>query len=97
MSKLAIRVSMLTVCATALVAVPTVTPAKAEAGGKHVHFNKHKRHWRHHVNGGWQVRPVIGAYRQDDGPVCPGIGRSFDCKIWPPPYADDPDRKTSRF
>jgi len=26
------------------------------------------------------------------GTVCPGIARSFDCKIWPPPAYDDPDR-----
>jgi hypothetical protein len=35
-------------------------------------------------------------YRQS-GDVCPGIGRSFDCKIWPPPFEDDPDRKTSKY
>ena len=96
MSKLAIRLSMLTVYATALVVVPAVTPAKAETGRKHTHIKYHKRHWGHRVGGAWQVQPVVGSYSQD-GPVCPGIGRSFDCKIWPPPYADDPDRKTSRF
>ena len=97
MSKLAIRLSMLTVYATALVVVPAVTPAKAETGRKHTHIKYHKRHWGHYAGGDWQGPPVVGAYRQDDGPVCPGIGRSFDCKIWPPPYADDPDRKTSKF
>jgi hypothetical protein len=25
--------------------------------------------------------------------VCPGSARSFDCKIWPPPAYDDPDRR----
>jgi hypothetical protein len=42
------------------------------------------------------ARPVVGTYAPSE-PVCPGLGRSFDCKIWPPPYADDPDRKTSKF
>lgn len=96
MSKLAIRLSMLTVWATALAVVPAVAPA--EASGKHVHIQKHHGHWRHHLSGGWQVQsPVVGAYRPDDGPICPAIGKSFDCKIWPPPFADDPDRKTSRY
>ena len=27
--------------------------------------------------------------------VCPGSGRSFECKIWPPPMDQDPDRKMS--
>jgi hypothetical protein len=27
------------------------------------------------------------------GPVCPGIARSIDCTIWPPPFDEDPDRK----
>ena len=27
------------------------------------------------------------------GAVCPGNARSFDCKIWPPPAYDDPDRR----
>jgi len=97
MSKLAIRLSMLTICATALAVVPTVTAAKAETGRKHTHIKKHEPHWRHHASGGWQGQPVAGAFRQDDGPICPAIGKSFDCKIWPPPYADDPDRKTSRY
>ena len=25
--------------------------------------------------------------------VCPGGARSFDCKVWPPPAYDDPDRR----
>jgi hypothetical protein len=89
MSSFAIRLSVLTVCAASLLAVPSVTPAKASQ--KHLH----QRHWRHHAGVGWQVQqPAVGTYRLADGPVCPTIGKSFDCKIWPPPYADDPDRKT---
>jgi len=29
------------------------------------------------------------------GEVCPGIARSFECRIWPPPINEDPDRKAS--
>ena len=98
MSKLATRLSMLSVCATALMLVPAVTPAKAETGRKHMHIGKHQRHWGHHVRAAWPVEqaPVVGSYVPTE-PICPAIGKSFDCKIWPPPYADDPDRKTSRF
>jgi len=24
---------------------------------------------------------------------CPGMGRSLDCKVWPPPFDEDHDRK----
>jgi hypothetical protein len=97
MSPFAIRLSVITICATALLVVPSVAPA--EAGQKHTHIKKHKPHWRHHYGAAWTIgpaRPTMGSYAPSE-PVCPGIGRSFDCKIWPPPYADDPDRKTSRF
>ena len=94
MSQFVIRLSALTICATALMAIPTVTPA--EAGGKHMHASKHARHWRQRDGVAWPAAPAP-ATRSYSGDVCPGIGRSFDCKIWPPPYADDPDRKTSRF
>jgi hypothetical protein len=99
MSQFAIRLSVITICATALVVVPAVAPAKAEAGRKHAHIKQHQRHWHHHYGAAWSVGPAqprVGSYAPSE-PVCPGIGRSFDCKIWPPPYADDPDRKTSRF
>ena len=87
----------LAICATALVVVPAVTPA--EAGQKHMHIKKHQRHWRHHYGAAWSVgpaQPAFGYYAPSE-PICPAIGKSFDCKIWPPPYADDPDRKTSRY
>ena len=93
MSQFVIRLSMLTICTAALMALPAVAPA--EAGTKHV--KKHARHWRQHDGVAWQVAPARPVAPSYTGDVCPGIGRSFDCKIWPPPYADDPDRKTSRF
>jgi hypothetical protein len=96
MSQFAIRLSILATCAAALVAIPTVTPA--QASGKHMHTRKHHQHWQHHYGAqAWPMGPAQHVARSYSGEVCPGIGRSFDCKIWPPPFADDPDRKTSRF
>jgi hypothetical protein len=96
MSKFAIRLLTLAVCATALALVPTVTPAKAETSSSK-HLKKHKKHkhpgFSHRWSAGqpWAVaKPPSSA-----GPVCPGIGRSFDCRVWPPPFDEDPDRKVS--
>ena len=98
MSRLAIRLSMLTIGAATLVVFPSVTPAQAETGRNHMHIKKHM-HWRHHTGVVWPgapARPVVGSYAPSE-PVCPAIGKSFDCKIWPPPFADDPDRKASKY
>jgi hypothetical protein len=81
------------------VVFPSVTPAQAETGRNHMHIKKHTRHWGHHYSAAWPVgpeRPDVRSYSASE-PVCPAIGKSFDCKIWPPPFADDPDRKTSRY
>ena len=100
MSQFAIRLSILATCATALVAIPTVTPAQASAKNVHtknVHAGKHHRHWQHHYSAqAWPMGPAQPAPRSYTGDVCPGIGRSFECKIWPPPFEDDPDRKVSK-
>jgi hypothetical protein len=100
MSRFAIRLTILTLGASALVLAPAVTAAKEKTShSRHTHIKNHKWHRLHPAGGVWpgyQAPPVVGFYDQP-GPVCPGIGRSFDCKIWPPPFADDPDRKTSRY
>ena len=95
-----IRPLTLAIYATALVVVPVITAAKSEASGQHLR----KHHQRHHfgsnrglhdglhdswASGGFQ--PV--ARPSYSGEVCPGNARAFDCKIWPPPIYDDPDRK----
>ena len=99
MGKSAIRLLILAVCATSLVMVPTVDPAKAASSSS----KKHKRHV--HVQrtpgfGGalgstWYAGQAPAPVARPSGPVCPGIGRSFDCKVWPPPFDEDPDRKVS--
>jgi hypothetical protein len=94
MSQLSIRLSALAM--TALLAVPLLTSVAAASGTRHAHSKKHS-HWRH--AGSWAAgrpRPFAAPTAQS-GPVCPAIGRSFECKIWPPPFADDPDRKVSKY
>jgi hypothetical protein len=96
MTRSAIRYLTLIVGAMALGA-PAAT-AKAEIShGKHL--KKHAMHIRHAGNfsvhqaadRAWPgTRPL-----SQPGDVCPGIGRSFECRIWPPPINDDPDRKAS--
>jgi hypothetical protein len=94
MSKLAIRLSMLAIGATVLVAIPAAAPAEAATHG---HVKKHKRHKRFGFSSpAGQARPIAGPSSSSSW-VCPGIGRSFECKIWPPPIEDDPDRKASKY
>jgi hypothetical protein len=95
MGRLAIRLSTLTICATALVAAPFFATVGAEAGTRHAHVKKHPRHWRPTAPVFAEPRPYMAP--SQSGWVCPGVGRSFECKIWPPPFEDDPDRKTSKY
>ena len=102
MRKLAIRFSVLAIGATALLAVSAIAPAEAKSASRHhSHMAKHHQHWRHHAERPWYgtpAQPMARSYSQSGSSwVCPGIGRSFDCKVWPPPYEDDPDRRTSKF
>ncbi len=94
MRRLAIPFSVLAIGAVAVMA-SAIAPAQAKAS-RHVH---HQRHWRHHYGHVWYGYPAAPMVRSygGSGDVCPGIGRSFDCKIWPPPFEDDPDRKTSKY
>jgi hypothetical protein len=97
MSKFAISLLTLAICATVAV-VPMVTAATAETSSSK-HIKKHKKIIlrSHGFSDPWsagQAWPVTRPSSQA-GPVCPGIARSFECKIWPPPMDDDPDRKHS--
>jgi hypothetical protein len=96
MSKVMIRFSMVALCATAFVGSLGMTPSEAKTS-RHAHAMKHRWHHGHHARNHWAVgdeRRTSGFY--SPGPVCPTMGRSFDCKIWPPPYSEDPDRKIIR-
>ena len=100
MSKLAIRLLMLALCTTALALVPTITPAQAVTSSSgHVH--KHKKHWHPHahLSEPWsvgQAPPPVLPYNQA-GPICPGLSRGIDCRIFPPPIDVDPDRRVPKF
>jgi hypothetical protein len=98
MSKFAIRLLIQTICATALVVVPTVTSAEAEKSSSR-HMKKHKKQKSPGFGASWSARQAWPVTRSSSqaGAVCPGIARGFECKTWPPPMEDDPDRKVSRF
>ncbi len=100
MRKLAIRFSVLIIGATALVAMLAIAPTQAKTASQHMHhkhMNRHASHWRPHYGRAWYGYPAAPMVRSYSGDVCPGIGRSFECKIWPPPFEDDPDRKTNKY
>jgi hypothetical protein len=85
MRRFAIRLLTLTMYATASATGPIFAPAEAASGKKHRHQQSIgvSNHW--YVGQAWSARP--------SGPVCSGLGRSFDCREWPPPFDEDPDRK----
>jgi hypothetical protein len=87
---------MLAACATAMTSV--VAASEAEASSRHV--KKHHQRMSHHYRTSYGFNDVgtAGAFApvaRPSGDVCPGSGRSFECKVWPPPFDQDPDRKTS--
>ncbi len=96
MSKFAIRLLTLAIYAAALAAVPAVTPAKAGTSSSR-HIKKHKKQSSPRFSDPWSAGRAWPVTRPSSpaGPVCPGIARSFECKTWPPPMEDDPDRKIS--
>ena len=88
MRHLTTRHLMLAVCATAVVSVVTATGA--DASGPH-----RKRHHRMYTGFDDVRNPGPIAPVRSRGNVCPGLSRSFDCAVWPPPMDEDPDRKIS--
>jgi hypothetical protein len=92
------RLLALAVCTTAMGSLI----ATSEAGTSSRHTKKHHARMSHQyrttygfndVGAAGPVAPV--ATPSGRRTVCPGMGRSFDCAIWPPPYDEDPDRKVS--
>jgi len=91
-----IRLLTRAICATAAV-VAVVTATGVEASSRHVrkHHERTSHGWNDSLRHSWaaeEVRPVAPSW-SGGGDVCPGLARSFDCKIWPPPVVDDPDRR----
>ena len=100
MRRYAIRVLTLAICATAAV-VPVIAATVSEASSRHGHVRKHQRMGHapmsHDFTNSWagrEIRPAAPSWGAAVD-VCPGSGRSFDCKVWPPPFDQDPDRKAS--
>ena len=89
MRHLTTRHLVLAACATAAVSVVTATGA--DAGGRHV--KKHHHRTDIGLNDVRAARASAPTYNR--GWVCPGLARSFDCAVWPPPFDEDPDRKMS--
>ena len=96
MSKFAIRLLSLAIYAAPLPVIPMITPAQAETSSI-----KHTK-TQHRKNIQWSPRfsdPrsanawIVTGPSSQAGPVCPGNARGIDCKIWPPPIDEDPDRK----
>ncbi len=87
---------ILAICATAV--VPVDAAADVAASSRHIRKHHHQRTslgWNNSLRRSWaaeQVRPNVPSWSQGSD-VCPGNARGIDCKIWPPPVIDDPDRK----
>jgi len=97
MSKFATRLLTLTMFATALVVVAMVTPVEAATNSKHPKKHWKTTHWSHRNSYGFSDPWSAGQARPSSqaGGACPGLARSFDCKTWPPPFDEDPDRRVS--
>ena len=81
MSKFAIGLFTLAVYAASLPVIAMITPAKAET----------KKHWR--PSEPWYAARAQQFVPPYAGPACPGNARGIDCRVFPPPIEDDPDRK----
>jgi hypothetical protein len=93
----AIRLVTLAVSAAAAVALLAATDV--EASNRHIrkHHARTSLGWNNSLRRSWaagEIRPAAPSWG-GGGDVCPGLARSFDCKIWPPPFDQDPDRKAS--
>lgn len=91
------RVLALAISAT--VAVPLLAATGVDASSRHIrkHYQRANPGWSNSLRRSWaaqEIRPVVPAWNTG-GDVCPGNARSFECKIWPPPIDQDPDRRVS--
>jgi hypothetical protein len=111
MKKSTIQTLILAISVMALAGIWPITPALSKTKTAHSkHLRKHQvAHWNYgpgYARPAGRAWPAGGAWPgggawpavqspAPSGDVCPGIGRSFECKIWPPPMDQDPDRKGS--
>jgi hypothetical protein len=93
MSKFAIGLLTLAMYAASLPVIAMITPAKAaSSSSKHIMHKKHRGPGFSDPGFVGQARPVP---RPSSEAVCPGNARGIDCRVWPPPIKDDPDRLIS--
>jgi hypothetical protein len=93
LSPYTIRRLILVVCATAVGVIPVVKATEGEASSRHI--GKHHKLKNPGLNSraSREIRPVARP-SFGGGDVCPSNAHSgFECKIWPPPIYDDPDRR----
>jgi len=85
MSKFAIGLLTLAMYAASLPVIAMITPAQAAS----------KKHGRPHVSEPWYAghAHAFGPPYGQAAPICPGNARGIDCRVFPPPIEDDPDRR----
>jgi hypothetical protein len=89
-----VRFLTLAICGTAMLAEPVLAATQSQASSRQARHHQHDRtgHRLRNAFASEEFRPAA-PIRNVRGEVCPS-GRSFDCKIWPPPFDADPDRKS---
>jgi hypothetical protein len=96
MSKVAIRLLSLAMYATSLPVIPMITPAQAETGSTKDIKTQHRKNilWSPGFRDPRSANAwIVTGPSSQLGPVCPGNARGIDCRIFPPPIDEDPDRK----
>ena len=86
-------------------AIRLLTPATyaAGAGGSSRGHTGQGHDEQQQTLGSWLQRSPVGQAwpvtrpSSQAGAACPGNARSIDCRMWPPPFDVDPDRKVSGF
>lgn len=91
MRRLANGLFVLVICAAGMLVAATEAAATSRHLRKHPH--RQVQHFTNTWYPGWS-HPAAAPFSPGED-VCPGNARSFDCKVWPPPFDQDPDRKAA--
>jgi len=87
-----VRFLTLAICGTAMLAEPVLAATQSEANSRQARPHHDRTiHRLRNAFASQEFRPAAPGRNRSE--VCPS-GRSFDCKIWPPPFDVDPDRKS---
>ena len=96
MSKFAIRLLSLAMYATSLPVISMMTSDQAETSSTKHTKKQHRKNiqWSPGFSDPRSANAwIVTAPSSQLGPVCPGLARGIDCRIFPPPIDEDPDRK----